>query len=221
MTTEALKGTKAHQRYRLQDGTIVPGVTTITGILNKPGLVKWANNLGLQGIDVAKYVDQTAIIGTCAHEMVQEYLGGPKVDRTAYTPEQLDKAENALLSFFEWEKAHKMKTVVIEQQLVSEVHRFGGSIDWYGEIDGRFELVDFKTSSAIYPEHKLQVAGGYTTLLLENGYRLDGIRIIRIGRDESENWDQHIFTPTDVARYQDAFLQLVRVYYTLRDLKAV
>ena len=42
---------KAHQRYKLADGTQVPGVTTITGQLNKPALIIWANRLGLQGID--------------------------------------------------------------------------------------------------------------------------------------------------------------------------
>jgi len=66
------KRAKAHQRYRTSDGTIVPGVTTVIGILNKPALVKWANDLGLRGIDSASYVDETARIGTLAHEMVQE-----------------------------------------------------------------------------------------------------------------------------------------------------
>ena len=46
--------TAAHIRYKTTDGTIVPGVTTILGILNKPALVRWANQLGLRGIDWEK-----------------------------------------------------------------------------------------------------------------------------------------------------------------------
>ena len=71
------KRAKAHTIYKLANGKRVPGVTTVLGIINKPALVKWANNLGLQGIDSTTYVDGTAKIGTLAHEMIQEYLGGP------------------------------------------------------------------------------------------------------------------------------------------------
>lgn len=60
MADKLKKVTKAHTRYYLSDGTLVPGATTVTGLLNKPALVKWANNLGLQGIDSSKYVDKAA-----------------------------------------------------------------------------------------------------------------------------------------------------------------
>ena len=93
------KRSKVHTVYRLADGTKVPGVTTVLGVINKPQLVKWANNLGLQGIDSSSYVDATARIGTLAHEMIQEYLGGPDWDRSAFTREEIDTAENAVLSF--------------------------------------------------------------------------------------------------------------------------
>ena len=136
------KRSKAHQRYRLTDGTIVPGVTTILGVLNKPALVKWANNLGLQGIDSSAYVDETAKIGTLAHEMVQEYLGGPEWDRSTYNAGQIDLAENAVLSFFEWERRNvsSFETVFIEKQFVSETNRYGGTVDWYGELTGKCGL---------------------------------------------------------------------------------
>lgn len=71
MIIEKLSGTKAHQRYYLEDGTLAVGVTTVVGILSKPALVKWANKLGLEGTDVTKYVDKTAEIGICAHYLVQ------------------------------------------------------------------------------------------------------------------------------------------------------
>ena len=53
MTTKTVgrfTSVRAHQRYKIEDGTIVPGVTTVVGILNKPALVPWANKLGLEGI---------------------------------------------------------------------------------------------------------------------------------------------------------------------------
>ncbi len=197
------KRAKAHQRYRTSDGTIVPGVTTVIGILNKPALVKWANDLGLRGIDSASYVDETARIGTLAHEMVQEYLGGPPWDRAAYNAEQVDTAENALISFFEWERQNVsgFKTAFIERQFVSEISRFGGTVDWYGEINGQMWLVDFKTCKTLFPEHTYQTAA-YRALLLEHGYQVDGVRILRIGRSEDEGFDDKIL---GIAELNDAW----------------
>ena len=69
-TDPVAKSSKAHIIYKTSDGKRVPGVTTITGMLDKPGLVKWANNLGLQGIDSAEHVKNLARIGTLAHLMI-------------------------------------------------------------------------------------------------------------------------------------------------------
>ena len=184
---------KPHTIYRTEDGQKVPGVTTILGILNKPALIKWANNLGLQGIDSSAYVDETAKVGTLAHQMIQEYLGGPEWDRSAYDAEQVDLAENAVLSFHEWERqtGHRMETEDIELPLVSELNRYGGTIDWYGIIEGQYWLVDIKTSKSLWPEHVFQVAA-YNMLLFENGYPVDGVRLLRVGRTPDEGFDDHI-----------------------------
>ena len=207
------KRSKAHQRYRLTDGTIVPGVTTILGVMNKPALVKWANNLGLQGIDSSAYVDETAKIGTLAHEMVQEYLGGPEWDRSAYNPGQIDLAENAVLSFFEWERRNvsSFETVFIEKQFVSETNRYGGTVDWYGELDEQMWLVDFKTCKALFPEHTYQTAA-YWALLLEHGYRVDGVRILRIGRSEDEGFDDKIIGREEIEDAYRVFESALNLY---------
>ena len=207
------KRSKAHQRYRLTDGTIVPGVTTILGVMNKPALVKWANNLGLQGIDSSVYVDETAKIGTLAHEMVQEYLGGPEWDRSAYNPGQIDLAENAVLSFFEWERRNvsSFETVFIEKQFVSETNRYGGTVDWYGELDEQMWLVDFKTCKALFPEHTYQTAA-YWALLLEHGYRVDGVRILRIGRSEDEGFDDKIIGREEIEDAYRVFESALNLY---------
>ena len=85
MADKLKKASKAHTRYYLQDGTLVPGATTVTGLLNKPALVKWANNLGLQGIDSSKYVDKAARVGTLIHSLVEAHITGKKADLSDYT----------------------------------------------------------------------------------------------------------------------------------------
>ncbi|MBD3393661.1 MAG: hypothetical protein GF410_16730, partial [Chitinivibrionales bacterium] len=67
----AAKKGKVHTRYYNKAGKQVPGTTTITGVMNKSALVKWANGLGLRGIDVKNYVDELATIGTLAHYMIE------------------------------------------------------------------------------------------------------------------------------------------------------
>jgi hypothetical protein len=188
----AAKKGKAHQVYKV-NGKRVPGVTTVLDVINKPALKKWANDVGLQGIDSATYADALANIGTLAHEMIQEYLGGPQWDRSEYTRTEVDTAENAVLSFFEWEKVNgvKLETEAIELQLVSEKYLYGGTVDWLGRINGKTWLVDIKTSKALYPENSYQVAA-YHRLLTENGYRVDGVRVLRVGRSEDEGFDDKI-----------------------------
>lgn len=183
--------TKAHIRYKDKEGNVVPGVTTILGILNKPALVKWANNLGLQGIDSTKYRDEMADIGTLAHYMIMCYLNKQESILDDYSKDQIEKAENCLISFWEWEKGHKIEPILVEQPLVSEFYKYGGTVDLYCKLDGEFTLIDFKTGKAIYPEMIYQLAA-YQELLIENGNLCSKTRILRIGREESEGFEERV-----------------------------
>ena len=207
---------KTHTRYRLADNTIVPGVTTITGILNKPALVKWANNLGLQGIDSTKYVDEKASIGTLAHYMVECHLRGEKPDFADCTPNQIGQAENSVIKYFDWEKENTIKVIGVEMKLVSEKLRVGGQCDLYAELNGKKTLIDLKTSKGIFPEMITQVAG-YKLLLEENGYPVEDVRILRIGREESEGFEDHKAVMLDLHR--DRFLHCLEIYRINKLLK--
>ena len=76
MATErvAAKGARQHTVYKLASGARVPGVTTVLSVLNKPALVPWANKLGLEGIDVRKYVDALALYKINVLHLQQSYL---------------------------------------------------------------------------------------------------------------------------------------------------
>ena len=217
LETAPARRAKVHTVYRLKDGTKVPGVTTVLGVINKPQLVKWANNLGLQGIDSSSYVDATARIGTLAHEMIQEYLGGPEWDRSAYTPEEIDTAENAVLSFYEWERqtGHKMETVAIEMPVVSETFGYGGTVDWLGYIDGKLWLVDIKTSKGLFPEHEYQVSA-YDRALFELGYEVAGVRLLRVGRSEDEGFDDHVLSNVQLNAGWKVFTSALDLYKNIK-----
>lgn len=204
------KKVRAHTRYRVDD-VIVPGVTTILGVLNKPALIPWANKMGLQGIDTNKFVNAAARVGTLAHEMAECDLGGPEPDFDAYSPHEKDRAENALLSFYEWRKHHKIEPLLIEERLVSKQFRFGGTIDCYGIIDGDLGLVDLKTGKAIYPEMFHQLAA-YCQLLEENGKDVKSVRILRIGREEGEGFEERVVTRNQLVPHWEIFTHCLKIY---------
>lgn len=210
------KKVQAHQRYYLADGTQVPGVTTIVGQLHK-NLVPWANKLGLQGIDTSKYVDETAFIGTLAHYLIECALKGEKPDTSDFSPNQLNVAMESVTAWQHWLAGHTLKAELIEAALVSEQYRFGGTIDCFGVLDGKPMLLDFKSSGAIYREHKIQAAA-YFYLLREHGYRAEGVNIIRIGRDGGA-LEEHRLSGKEVLAGWKAFCALRQVYDHLKEVK--
>lgn len=213
---DKLKGvSKAHIRYKTSDGKVVPGATTITGLLNKPYLIKWANNLGLEGIDSTTYTDEAAKIGTLAHALIQADLQGEELDMRQFSPVQVDLAENAVLSWYEWKKHHDISPVFCEKPFVSDKMKYGGTVDCYCMLDGRPVLLDFKTGKAIYEEYFVQLAA-YAELLREAGLPVDECRILRVGRDATEGFEER--SVTDTRKWFEIFRHLLDVYYLKKEL---
>jgi len=206
---------KAHTRYELKSGTYIPGTTTITGLENKPFLVPWANKLGLEGISSSKYVDEMASIGTLAHYLVECQLTNTKPDITDYTPNQLKAAEAPVKKFNNWLDKQKFELIASELKLVSEKHTFGGTIDLYCKLNGKLTLIDLKTSKSCYPEHFTQVSA-YEQLLIENVHPVDDVRILRIGRDPSEGFDDLSVTKRPL-RWKK-FLNLRDIYFLNKEI---
>lgn len=210
-----MKGTRAHIRYKLDDGTPVPGVTTVTGLLNKPALVKWANKLGLDGVDVTRYVDKTAEAGTCCHLMIQHRLSGTSPDLTPFSADVQEKARIGLAKFEDWLLSSPITPIALEIPLVSRRFRFGGTIDCYGEAyhnrQAALTLIDFKTSSGIYPEMYYQVAA-YRKLLEESGRDVDQVKILRIGREPGAGFEERRLTDYELRRSWKIFVLLLAVH---------
>jgi hypothetical protein len=174
--------------------------------------------MGMQGIDTRKYVDEKADIGTCCHYMIQCHVNGVDPDLSAFSPKTVDQAENGYLRFLDWLMAHKFKLIMSEQPLVNDAYRYGGTVDIFAEVDGRNTLVDIKTSgSGIWPEMKHQVAGGYRLLLEETGHKVDECRILRVGRDESEGFEEAGIG--NVADHERVFLLCRELYEAIKKAK--
>ena len=178
---------KVHQRYYQLSGQQVQGITTIISNQNgnSGGLVYAAWELGLQGIDYKEEWRYKADAGTIAHEMVRCYLFNIKHNfNKQYPGELVRQGEIAFQGFLEWKaQFEQFETILCEEPLVSEVYPYGATLDWYGLLNGKKTLVDFKTGKAIYWNHKVQVAG-QAKLLEEHGHDVERVRILHMVKGE-------------------------------------
>jgi hypothetical protein len=218
MRKEKLRGTKAHQRYYTTDGKQVPGATTVLGVLNKPALVHWAWKLGMDGVDYKKFRDKAADIGTCAHYMVECEFKGEEPDLSLYSPDVVDKAENALIKFWDWRKEHDVQPIMSEAQMVSDKYLYGGTIDCYAMVDGAKTLLDIKTGKGIYDEHFHQLAA-YERLLSESEYDVANVRILRIGRSEDEGFEEQVVSKERLVPHWNIFSSCIDIYYAQKCIK--
>lgn len=151
--------TKAHTRYRNKEGKVIPGVTTILGLIDKPALKHWAWKLGMEGIDYRKVTDQAASIGTITHLMVECYLRDEQINLENYTPANVKRAEFAFSEFTTWWEAQQLKPIAVEYRMSSEIMQCGGMLDCVAKApNGDLLLIDIKTSSGVFDEMWYQLA---------------------------------------------------------------
>jgi hypothetical protein len=200
---------KLHTIYRLSSGEEVPSVTTVLAILEKPGLHFWIADVTRAGNDWTKIRDNAGDVGTLAHYLIMCTLKGEAPDTNEYSQADIQKASNCLAKFKSWLKEHPVSPVMIETPLVSEEYKYGGTLDLFAEYNGEFTLVDFKTGKALYPEYFYQVAA-YRQLLQEQGWPVASARILRIGRDESEGFEEVI--KTNLKTEWEIFLRCLEIY---------
>jgi len=209
---------KIHATYRTADGTRVPSVTTVLHELAKPALIHWAWGLGIKGIDYRVYRDELADVGTLAHSLIMAHLKKETPSLDDYSQNQIDLAENSFLKFLEWERQHSLEPIALERPMVSEIFKFGGTPDYFGLVDGILTILDFKTGKEIYEDYWYQI-GGYDILVKETFSieEIAGYRILNIGRDESENFEEK--QKLSVSRERDLFLAALRIYELKKEIR--
>jgi len=195
-------------RYCLKDGTVVPGVTTICNMLDKPQLLDWAWKLGKEGKDWREERDSAGDIGTLVHELILGFLSG----KSTNLKDRNDAVRKCFGKFVNWwinEKPNNPE-IIVEKPFISEKLKFGGQPDLY-IVDNK-KLCDMKTSNGIYDSYWLQLAG-YDILLRENGYKVDEYQILWLPKDD--RFDCPI--KTDLRRERAIFKHLLGIYKLRND----
>lgn len=134
------------------DGAWYPRVTKIIDIKAKPALYFYY----AQAASYAAANQQTqksAAEGTLIHEAVEKILIGenPEIDPS------IAPSITAFREFLEKNRV-QVEPAHVEKRIVNAEHRYAGTIDTLALIDGKFGVLDIKTSQSIYRDYNLQTA---------------------------------------------------------------
>jgi len=209
--------------YRLANGNRIPGTTTIIGRFKDSGaLLHWAWNEGREGRELYQRRDEAADIGTAAHAMVEAHIKALNPEGCAelhkLNEEGQAKARNAFEAYKMWASMSKLEIVEQEIQLVSETHRFGGTPDAIGKVNGQLVLLDWKSSNGVYGDYLLQLAA-YRQLWEENfpdKSLTGGFHLCRFSKDYGD-FSHHYYSELDSA--WKMFIHLREAYEFDKELK--
>ena len=210
--------------YYLTNNDRVPSVTTMISNCKIGGidpLLSWANTEGLAGRNYRDTRQAAADAGTCAHERVYCHVHGKPVERNGYSDEIWRRSQPPFDAFLEWAGQTKLELLAGELPLVSEKHKYGGTLDAIA-LNEKLVLADWKTSNGVWPEYLIQ-ARAYGELWNENNpdYQVEGYMIARFSKqetvDQPVSFTVHWWDHLDPA--WEAFLLMRRLYDLNKTLK--
>ena len=209
-----------HPKYVLPNGEVVPSVTQIiNAVIAKPGLQKWANQLGLNNKSLDNESKATLDTGRLLHAYIQADLEGAVVDEVGYTPEQISLAKKSFAQYLRWKNGKQIKTIKTEYVMVSEKYRYGGTLDALLEVDGELTLLDWKTSTHISLDYKLQVAA-YLYLLQEQNIIPSRVGVLRLPKSDSEFEYYEANANEHLQKYGEAWFKALEWYRALSALQS-
>jgi hypothetical protein len=204
--------------YQNQKGQRIPGTTGPAKIIEESGgLIEWAYQQGLAGLDYRETRDNAATAGNMVHAAAEawkrkqpyEWVGDPVL---------VKKAQTGYHAFLEWTHQTRLVIEETEMSLVSERWQFGGTFD-ATLIGDRRVMCDYKTAPSLYPQHLLQIAA-YGQLWNENFPEkpiTGGFYILRFSRDYGD-FSAHWFGELEDA--WEAFQHCLALYNLRTKVKA-
>ena len=186
----------------------LPGVTGVLSVIAKPALIPWAKKEALASVETAimkrldgrasaaveidrewigqvlqeakkrpdKIKDQAAAFGTHAHALIDRIILG---DEPAEIPPEVAGPVHA---FKDWWRSSGIELVMGDTKVASPEYGYGGSLDALGRRNGRYVILDWKTSNGIYTEYALQVAAYAQAFRETYGVPCSEAIIVRFGK---------------------------------------
>ncbi len=159
------------------DGTWYPRVTKIVEIKAKPALYKFYAELSsfAEGESVKKI---SATEGTLIHETIE----GIFMNKTPEIDPTIKPAVEAFQKFITTTNI-QVDPEFVEKRVANHDEKYAGTIDSMALIDGKFGVLDIKTSQSIYRDYNLQTSA-YMAALEKDFPTLQTRWILRIDQNK-------------------------------------
>lgn len=128
-----------------------------------------------------KLVDEASDIGSRIHDRIDRTIRRERGEGVIEEPALEGAAGAGYAAWERWRSDVEFKPTLTERIVCSQECGYAGTLDWFGDLNGVPTIGDWKTSSAIYPEAKMQVAA-YAMAMIEMGLADAGMQgcIVRI-----------------------------------------
>lgn len=204
-------GKKSRYKY---NGRGIPSVTELLSFIDSQGLINWANNIGLKGINNKDILKESSDFGTMVHEQIEYYIKKKKIETEPTV---------CLEAFKVWwhgiNECHRIKVLGQERPMISPY--FAGTYDLLISIDDKPFLVDFKTSNHVGYKYFMQLAAYRHLLYTTRNINIQGCIILQFNKDKPE-FKEYALDFSDPYHYEfiencfRSFMGLVYTYYNVK-----
>jgi len=233
-------------RYKL-DGQACTGVTTfLKGSLpTGQGLISWMKGQALehlwnatvnQVVDLetktelfkaAKAADrakaqEAADVGTILHSLAESRSRGLFAEADALLEqakavEKWPMIDSCYQKYLAWETQNHGEFMEAESLIASPTHVFCGKFDLLSRRNGKIVLSDYKTSTSIYLEHKVQLAAYRLALREWSNIHVDAIEILRFSKTGGDFETELVDDATLLAELEQQAIRCKRTFDFLKE----
>lgn len=220
------------------NGEIIPGSTSVLGIVAKNALVFWAANCASDyyksKIESGKIYDEvyldevyrnakkahtqikdnSASIGGITHKWVQDYIEGKDPGQPVN-----EQVKGAIERFLKWQKDNDVKFLVSEQPCFSMTYKYAGTLDFICKINGKLYIGDLKTNNGLYKNSMGSQCASYMMCREEEfGETFAGFVVCRVGKEDGD-FESWICEDTQI--FKDNFLNALALYNSEEKIKCL
>lgn len=190
------------------DGVWYPSATTILSAQSKPWLDKWRNRWGIRA--ERKTAIATAI-GTAFHDCIEQSLDGiPWRAVVPLYPSCERRVHRMMVVWAAWCETINGTIDLTEFRVISRKYVYSGTLDAVGKIGGKTMLIDWKTSSGIYPDMSLQLVAYAQAYNEMTGSKVKNGLIVHVSKDRPHKLTTKLFKLGN--REFSKFLKLRRMF---------
>ena len=169
-----------------------------------------------------KTSQEAADMGTVLHSYAEFRSTGKLVEADSILEQvknlpQRPLIESSIQKYLAWEKQNIGELVAAESLVASPTYTFCGKFDLLSRRNGKLILSDYKTSKAIFLEHKIQLAAYRLAISEWMGMRVDGIEILRFGKNGDEFETELIDNPKVLSDLEAQALRCKATYDFIKE----